>query len=280
MRALFPRMHRMTGVTRSSITKFVWLAQRILVHKFRHMKKQLRSALRTAGVVAVSTKHRAADYLSDFSLSSFRYVLLRVFPSLEGLVFLQIGANDGRRFDPIHDLVTKHRWRGVLVEPVPEIHRSLRETYKDREGLQFLQAAVDLEKGLRAIYRLDSEKLKTVPEWAIGLATFDKEQLVGTALKLGLSEAAIVSEKVETVTWPELWAMLPGKRCDVLVVDTEGYDVPLLSNSDLEKHRPRVVHFEHALTSVPDRLKFYGRLIEMGYQIATDENDTTAWLAD
>ena len=113
----------------------------------------------------------------------------------------------------------------------------------------------------------------------MGLATFNRHQLVETASKLGVSESSIVSEDVVTVSWAELWALLPSSRCDVLVIDTEGHDVPLLNQAGLEKHRPRIVHFEHALTSVPDRLSFYGKLLDYGYQFTTDENDTTAWLA-
>lgn len=243
------------------------------------MKKQLKSMLRKAGIVAVSAKHQAASYLQNFPHTSFHSVLYRVFPRIEGLAFLQIGANDGRRFDPIHDLIVRYQWRGVLVEPVADIFRSLTETYRGCSGLQFLQAAVDINQGSRTIYRLNANCLESLPEWAIGLATFNRHQLVEAVSKLGAPESSIVSEDVATVSWAELWAMLPSSRCDVLVIDTEGYDVPLLSQAGLEKHRPRIVHFEHALTSLPDRLTFYGKLLDLGYQIATDENDTTAWLA-
>jgi FkbM family methyltransferase len=243
------------------------------------MKKQLKSLLRKAGIVAVSDQHRALGYLENFPHTSFHNVLYRVFPRLEGLTFLQIGANDGKRFDPIHELIVRYQWRGVLVEPVADIFRSLTETYRGCSGLRFLQAAVDIEQGSRTIYRLNANCLESLPEWAMGLATFNRHQLVETASKLGVSESSIVSEDVVTVSWAELWALLPSSRCDVLVIDTEGHDVPLLNQAGLEKHRPRIVHFEHALTSVPDRLSFYGKLLDYGYQFTTDENDTTAWLA-
>lgn len=232
------------------------------------------------GIVAVSSSHRGIGYLDEVPTSSFRSVILRLFPSLDGLKFIQIGANDGKRFDPINALVIQHRWEGILVEPVPDLFRCLKETYKCYPKLQLVEAAVDLDKGTRSIYRLDKDSLKTLPDWAKGLATFDLKQLEKTALRLGIKVSSIIEEKVVTIGWPDLWARLSGKRCDVLVLDTEGYDIALLRVANLKQYRPRVVHFEHALINLQERSAFYSELLELGYKLATDENDTTAWLTE
>jgi hypothetical protein len=46
----------------------------------------------------------------------------------------------------------------------------------------------------------------------------------------------------------------------------------------LATHRPRLIHFEHACCDVDEQLDFYRQLIALGYELATDGPDTTAWL--
>ena len=48
--------------------------------------------------------------------------------------FVQIGANDGFKADPIYLYVRKYGWKGILVEPVSYIFEKLKENYK----VQFL----------------------------------------------------------------------------------------------------------------------------------------------
>ena len=53
-------------------------------------------------------------------------LLQRVFPKDHEGFYIDVGAND-----PVHDSVTKHfslrGWRGITIEPHPELHRALRD---------------------------------------------------------------------------------------------------------------------------------------------------------
>lgn len=242
------------------------------------MKILLKQLLRRWGVAAVSTDHVGVRYLDHPPGSIFESVLLRTFPDLLGLNFIQIGANDGRRFDPINPYVTRYAWRGVLVEPVPGNFRHLQRTYAGNARLTFLQAAVDLQPGRRTIYHLREDLPGPVPEWAWGLASFDRSHLLHAVKAQGWSEDVIAATDVPAITWPEVWEKLPGGRCDLLVIDTEGYDVTLLRAAGLKEHRPRLLHFEHTHVSPEERLAFYQELIALGYELASDAGDTTAWL--
>ena len=242
------------------------------------MKQSIKQWLRRAGIAAVSAEHQGVRYIDRVPRTALESVIFRLFPDLIGLVFIQVGANDGQRVDPIHHFVKRHQWSGVLVEPVPELFRALTKTYSCNSRLQLVQAAVDLQSGQRPIFHLRTDLSRPLPDWAWGLATFDLNQLRGTIRQLGLTDEAITSTEVATITWSALWERVPSKRCDVLVVDTEGYDVTLLRGAELATRRPRVVHFEHALISLTDRLSFYQELMSAGYEIATDGPDTTAWL--
>lgn len=244
------------------------------------MKSLLKQLLRRLGVAAVSTNHVSVRYLDHPPGSIFESVLLRIFPDLHGLKFIQVGANDGRRFDPINSYVTRYAWQGVLVEPVPVNFHQLQQTYAGNARLTLLQAAVDLQPGRRTVYHLREDIPGPVPEWAWGLASFDRHHLLQAVEALGWPEDVIAAANVPAITWPELWPKLTGGPCDLLVIDTEGYDVTLLRAAGLPEHRPRMIHFEHTHVLPEERLAFYRELIALGYELASEAGDTTAWLPE
>ncbi len=242
------------------------------------MKRALKKLLRRLGVAVVTADHAGVRYLDHTPTSAFDAILLRAFPSLQGLTFVQVGANDGHRFDPINAYVTAYGWRGVLVEPVPSNFRVLQKTYGANARLTLRQAAVDTQAGQRNIYYLREDMPGPVPEWIWGLASFNRDHLRDAVKSLGWDETAIASQPVPTIVWDDLWHLLPGPQCDVLVIDTEGYDIKLLRSANLGIRRPKLIHFEHAHVTPAERLAFYQELIEMGYDLASDRGDTTAWL--
>lgn len=245
------------------------------------MKQLAKRLLRRIGIVALSSSHSAVRYVDHPPASVFGAMLLQRFPRLEGLTFVQVGANDGRRFDPIHGFVRRYGWRGVLVEPVPANFTRLKANYAGTPGLTFLRAAVDLARGRRTIYHLSEDTPPPVPEWAWGLASFERSHLLGTVKLQGWDVDVIAETEVPSIIWEDVWTHLPaeaGAACDVLVVDTEGYDITLLRAADLAARRPRLIHFEHAHIPRADRLDFYASLVGLGYDFASDTADTTAWL--
>ena len=118
-----------------------------------------------------------------------------------------------------------------------------------------------------------------VPDWAWGLASFDRTRVESAAREIGLAADAVEAVTIRTVTWDEVWQTFGHPVCDLLLVDTEGYDIALLRWLDLSRRRPRVIHFEHACVSAAERLAFYGQLLEHGYELATSGPDTIAYLA-
>jgi FkbM family methyltransferase len=56
--------------------------------------------------------------------------------------FAQIGANDGLTDDPIRQFVTKYHWRGVLVEPQPQVFQHLLKNYEQEKQLILENAAI------------------------------------------------------------------------------------------------------------------------------------------
>ena len=42
--------------------------------------------------------------------------------------FVQVVANDGKRFDPINKYVVQYKWRGIVIEPIQEYFDELLKT--------------------------------------------------------------------------------------------------------------------------------------------------------
>ena len=230
------------------------------------------------GMVAITQGHAGCRYVDHPPHGVFDATLLRIFPSLQDLNFIQIGANDGKRFDPIHQFVVKYNWRGMLVEPVPVNFRALQATYAGNCRLILLPAAVDTVPGQRVIYHIREDAPGNVPEWVWGLASFDRPHLLGTISTMGWTEDVIAAVTVPVITWSEIWQKLPVGKCDVLVIDTEGHDIRLLRAANLAQHRPKLIQFEHTHVSEQERMEFYRELIALGYDLASDRGDTVAWL--
>lgn len=244
------------------------------------ISRTLKAVLRSLGLSVTRTSNRNVLYLEDPPRSQFEHVLYRQFQRLEGLHFIQVGANDGVRYDPINRFVTRYHWTGVLLEPIPRHFQALARKHGANPQLALIQAALDCQAGWRTIYEVAKEAIPPSADWVSGLASFERARILSTLKSLNLPESALAEQEVPTVTWDEVWGKLPQGRCDLLLLDTEGHDLILLRSLNLKLRRPRVIHFEHGCLSREDRLAFYGELLDLDYEFATEGVDTTAWLAE
>jgi len=244
----------------------------------RRLFQPVLAALRRVGLVVLSARHPALRYLDHTPASAFESALLRQFTDLRGLNFLQVGANDGRRADPLQRFIDAYDWSGLMYEPLPANFAELQRHRGGNARLRLRQAAIDVRAGRRSLYDLSAAATAGLPDWTRGLASFSRERVATAARELNLPETAIVAEEVNTITWPMAWEEFGPQRCDLLVLDTEGHDFVLLRAADLARHRPRLILFEHACNPLEERLDCYRELLQLGYELATAEGDTIACL--
>lgn len=91
---------------------------------------------------------------------------------------VQVGAMDGKAYDPLYPYLSEGNWRGLLVEPLPDMYAQLQETYKDCDRIRFVNVAIaDPESidsnGQIKMMRPDPAKIadNSLPVWARGIAT-------------------------------------------------------------------------------------------------------------
>jgi FkbM family methyltransferase len=192
--------------------------------------------------------------------------------------FVEIGSNDGEQHDHVRPFVLSRPWRGIMVEPVPYIFERLRANYRDvadRVALENL--AIADRDGTLPFFHLvapDPADLPDLPDWYDGVGSFSREAVARHVTHIPDVERRIVEARVECLTFDSLLRRHGEPVVDLLVTDTEGYDFALLESIDLERHRPRMVVYEHFHLSPDDRAACRARLERAGYRTLEEGFDT------
>ena len=244
--------------------KFLELSLEAIKNLLRPVVRPLRRRLSWFAKLALSRGPLAIeDFVDYFALRHAR------------LFFVQVGACDGVANDPIHRWVKRRDgWSGLLVEPVAENMRRLRENYRGRRNLIFEQSAVAERAGRKTFYLLSGGEV-TLPAWTAQLGSFDRRTLLSHRAVLPDIERYLVSIEVEALTLEALLRKHAIAAVDLLLVDCEGYDFEVLRQIAGLPSLPRVLLYEHA--HLPDRRGCQAFLAGMGYGMLQFEFDTLAY---
>jgi len=190
--------------------------------------------------------------------------------------FVQIGAFDGRMFDPIYPWVRAYGWRGLLVEPQPRYFSDLVENYSGADGLDFRRIAVGVRNETKTFYTVADGP--GIPAGVGMLASFDRETLLSHRRSIPDLESLLRSEEIECVALNDLLGGVEADHIDLLQIDVEGYDHELIRVLDLERFAPSIVHFEHRHLTPAQHEASIGRLVDHGYRVCLEKDDTLACL--
>lgn len=194
--------------------------------------------------------------------------------------FVQIGAHDGKRDDPINRYIKKYKWKGLLVEPVPRYFDDLRKTYRDQSGLKFANYAVGKKSGIASIYGV-SER---APWWMWQLVrtkdSFSKKVLLRRTWYIPGLANYVEEKKVKTAKLGQLLRSYGIGHVNLMVVDTEGYDYEVLKQVEMTKSSPDMILLEHMHLSSTDCQSAWALLVEHGYVVTNDRQNTFAYKKD
>jgi FkbM family methyltransferase len=194
------------------------------------------------------------------------------------IVVLQIGANDGEQSDPVAWFIRKHRWRAVLVEPVPSIFENLRRNYAGCSGLTFVNAAVSDKDEIRPFFYLD-DPANELPAWAHGLGSFLEEEVVSHEIPGREVRRYLRRIDVPCHSLSSLLAQHDIRRVDVLIIDAQGYDHHIVKQIPFDRIKPRLIVYEHILLAAEDRRACDERLRAHGYTLESDQWDVLGTLS-
>jgi FkbM family methyltransferase len=185
---------------------------------------------------------------------------------------VQIGANDGNRYDPYRPLIEKFHLSGVLVEPIPEVYKKLVSNYKDQPQLRFENSAIGPNNGAMALYMLRDEHGRT-DELSV-FASFNEDEVVKYK-KRTKPTLSVESIMVPVLTLTSLLKKHNLETVSLLAIDTEGFDCQILKSIDFSKIRPRIIEFEHSHLSVSDEAESHRLLSSNGYDLHRFFGDDT-----
>lgn len=206
----------------------------------------------------------------------FEFIIAHLLLFKKDIFFIEIGANDGKKNDPLYNFIVKYGWRGVMLEPVPETFRILEENYKGIGGVRLINAAVAERDGILPIYTVRMEE--GVFEHAHQFSSFSKKALLSQSSYVPNITNLIEQKDVQCMSIDTLLGLLGDETVDILQIDTEGFDGTILRMIDFSRFRPTVINFEHLSMSKKERDAHAIRLGQAGYRMFSGDLDTCAYL--
>ncbi|HEY1059365.1 MAG TPA: FkbM family methyltransferase [Limnobacter sp.] len=172
--------------------------------------------------------------------------------------------------------MTPNRCRGVVVEPLPDLFEHLTLNYQHYPAIKPIRVAIHPTERAAAIYRVAKQALQNHPDWARGIASFNR----GHLLSHRIPERDI--EATEVACQPLMELILENHLQDLnyLQVDTEGFDHEILKQLDLDICKPGLIKFEKVHMPKAEYTTLAKRLRSYGYQIIDDNRDGLAVLQE
>ncbi len=201
------------------------------------------------------TRYEPVKIEDQFSILEF--VVHYYVASHASLNFIQIGANDGVRWDPLRDLILRYHLAGVLVEPLPDMFEQLKRNYEGESQLSFENSAIATQNGTRTLFRVHPDA--HVPDYVHGWASFNKAHFREFT-------PHVYEVQVSTITVRALLQKYGITHVTLLQVDTEGYDNEILKMFFDERVFPEVINYEHAHLSNADKMECRRLLKASGYR--------------
>lgn len=173
---------------------------------------------------------------------------------------VQIGAYVGdSSTDPLFQAVQKElkkgRGRLICVEPVKQYFDALIHNYRDIPNVYFENVAIAERSGSATIYRLAVDPTEHgYPEWLSQLSSLKKERMESLWDKYEAIDrfkafylTHRIEEQIDCITFQDLLHRHNIESVDLLQIDTEGYELEILSSIDFSLLPIRFVNYECVL---------------------------------
>ena len=186
------------------------------------MKKLFSKLVGVLGYKLIDKKtFKNQRYLNDHNLLNTGYILNNIFKNNDIKNLLQVGANDGRRFDDISKyIIDNQNLKAILVEPVKKYFNELKENYKNIKNVKFENAAISKDNEIKYLFCVNDKYLSRYDEHIKGINSYKIDHL----LKHGVQKTHIDKVEVNTISFKSLFEKHQMNEIDILYIDTEGYD--------------------------------------------------------
>lgn len=146
---------------------------------------------------------------------------------------VQIGANDGLRFDDLNHFIKKYNIKSILVEPLEYYFFNLKKNYQNYNNILFENSAITSNVEDKFLFTVDQKYIHLYDDHIPGVNSFEINHLI----KHGVQRKHITKKKINSLKIEELIKKYKLFELDLLFIDAEGYDVNIvydfLTNVDL-----------------------------------------------
>lgn len=165
---------------------------------------------------------------------------------------IQIGSNDGDRFDPLNKYLNKYQTNTIFVEPIKKYFEKLKKNYSNKKNYIFENSAISNKNGIYEMYKVNEKNLNLYDDHVAGISSFNKSHL----LKHSVKKKHIISEKVNSLTVSSLMKKYDIKNLDLLFMDVEGHEGVILNNffENIELRPIIVFEFIHIKNDIFEKI--------------------------
>lgn len=182
--------------------------------------------------------------------------------------YVQVGANDGKIYDPIFEYTARGDFTGVLIEPSPRYFADLQKRYRNNPDIITVKVGIAEEEGTRTLYQLAPAYEPEFPDWARGCASMIRAELEKILASVKpLTKNMIVKTKVPVMRLDDVLKEHDAEDAEMLVVDVEGYEARVFRSVDFAAFRPYFILFEHIKMQKADAAAIHAQLQAAGYQM-------------
>jgi len=154
--------------------------------------------------------------------------------------FVEAGGNDGVAQSNTLYFERYHGWRGLLIEPVPELAAQCKS---NRPKSIVEQCALVSRTFSEPVIEIQYCNLMSLIRGARGSAVADEAHLAEGRKYLSSGDKPY-SVKVPAITLSSVLDSHGVQRVDLLSLDVEGYEAEVLRGLDFDRHAPRFIVVE------------------------------------
>jgi FkbM family methyltransferase len=197
--------------------------------------------------------------LSHPALHGIDLRLAELFPQRAGW-FIEAGANDGFAQSNTYYLERFRGWRGLLIEPEPELAAACQ---RRRPRSRVVQCALGSPELAGQTVELRFAGLMSNIAGSLGDAVQERERAAhGLAIQGLPVEEKAVGVPIRTLTDVLEKAGAP-EEIDLLSLDVEGYEVEALKGLDLRRYAPRAICVEVRSEHLPEVRELLGKYYDL-----------------
>ncbi len=197
--------------------------------------------------------------------------------------FIQIGASDGLRWDPIRRFVIRDRWNGIFVEPLLPVFNMLKNNYAyiKNQKLVFVNAAISSKNDECLLIWSYSDEFCSSLSLEDKMYYLRKSSTDKRLVEANLKHFDNIEDKIECLSVPcltvskiiqDYWN---GDEIDLILIDAEGHDDIIVRSIDFETIHPKAVLYEsHNLGGKKQEIHDF--LTGIGYKVSNLGGDSLA----